>query len=95
MKRSRMRQSLVRGVGLLVMLSLLVSACGAPAAAPAAPAEEAPAEEAAAPSAEITPANTLVYGTNMTDLITLDPGVAYEFSGILVVGNIYETLALV
>jgi peptide/nickel transport system substrate-binding protein len=33
-----------------------------------------------------------VYASNIDDLITLDPGVAYEFSGVLVVHNVYETL---
>jgi peptide/nickel transport system substrate-binding protein len=36
--------------------------------------------------------NTLVVGGDFSDLITLDPGVAYEFSGTLILGNIYDTL---
>jgi peptide/nickel transport system substrate-binding protein len=84
------KQSLLRGLGLLIVLSLLLSACGTATVAPAAegPAAEAP----AAPSGEITRENTLVYAVDATDLITLDPGVAYEFSGIEITGNIYETL---
>ncbi len=37
-------------------------------------------------------AETLVYGGDFTDLITLDPAVVYEFGGTLIVGNVYETL---
>ena len=36
--------------------------------------------------------STLVVGGDFSDLITLDPGVAYEFSGSLILGNIYDTL---
>ena len=36
--------------------------------------------------------NTLLVGGDFSDLITLDPGVAYEFSGSLILGNIYDTL---
>jgi len=76
-------------LGLLLLLSLLLAACGAPTA----PAAEAPAgEEAAAPSGEVSRDDTLVYAVDLTDLITLDPAVAYEFGGIQVVGNVYETL---
>ena len=95
MKKLR-KQNLLRGLGLLMVLSLLLSACGG--AAPAAPAAEAPAAEApaaeapAAPSDEITRENTLVYAADATDLITLDPAVAYEFGGVQVSGNVYETL---
>ncbi len=35
---------------------------------------------------------TLVYGGDWSDLITLDPGASYEFSGGLVADNLYETL---
>jgi peptide/nickel transport system substrate-binding protein len=37
-------------------------------------------------------ASTLVYYADVSDLISLDPAVAYEFSGILLVHNVYETL---
>ena len=37
-------------------------------------------------------ASTLVYYADVSDLISLDPAVAYEFSGILLVHNAYETL---
>jgi peptide/nickel transport system substrate-binding protein len=36
--------------------------------------------------------STLVYGGDWSDLITLDPGTSYEFSGGLVTDNLYETL---
>ncbi len=92
-----------RWLGLFVVLSLLLSACAAPAAAPsAAPAAEAPAatEEAAAQPAgdqaaaggEVSREDTLIYAADQTDIITLDPAVAYEFGGLLPVGNMYETL---
>jgi peptide/nickel transport system substrate-binding protein len=42
--------------------------------------------------AQTSRTSTLVYGGNWTDLITLDPGVAYEFSGSLILDNVYETL---
>jgi peptide/nickel transport system substrate-binding protein len=80
-------------LGLLLVLGLLVTACAAPAAAPAAPAEQPSAGEAATSSGgEPTRDETLIYAVDLTDLITLDPAVAYEFGGIQVVGNIYETL---
>ncbi len=37
-------------------------------------------------------ASTLVYYADVSDLISLDPAVAYEFSGLLLVHNVYETL---
>lgn len=86
---------------LILVFGLLLGACAAPAAAPA-PAAEAPATEAPAaaeapaaeaPAAEeLTRANTLLFATDATDLISLDPAVAYEFGGIQVVGSVYETL---
>lgn len=36
--------------------------------------------------------STLVIGSDLTDLITMDPGVSYEFSGSLIIANLYETL---
>ena len=84
--------TLWRWTALLVLVAMVLSACAAPAAAPSAPA--AGGEEAAAPAGdEITRDNTLVFAADMTDIITLDPAVAYEFGGILPVGNMYETLA--
>jgi peptide/nickel transport system substrate-binding protein len=76
---------------LLVLVAMLASACAAPAA-PSAPV--AGGEEAAAPAAgdALTRANTLIFALDHSDLITLDPAVAYEFGGILPVGNMYETM---
>src|SRR3989442_7174207 len=39
-----------------------------------------------------TAADTLVYVNDISDMISLDPAVAYEFSGILAATNIYDTL---
>ncbi len=44
---------------------------------------------AAAQSARQT---TLVMGGDFSDLISLDPGVSYEFTGSLLTGNLYDTL---
>jgi len=44
------------------------------------------------PSGAATAPDTLVYAHDITDMISLDPAVAYEFSGILVAQNIYDTL---
>ena len=41
---------------------------------------------------EITRANTLIFSSDTTDLITLDPAVVYEFGGIQAVGDVYQTL---
>ena len=56
----------------------------------AAPATVAPtvAPTAAAASAD----NTLTIDSNIDDLITLDPAVVYEYSGILVAHNVYQSL---
>ena len=40
-------------------------------------------------------ANTLTFDDNISDILTLDPAVVYEFSGILVVHNVYQTLVQV
>ncbi len=89
---------------LLILLSVLLAvltACGpAPAAAPtaapgstAAPAAtSAPAATEAPTAAPASAANTLTIDSNIDDLITLDPAVVYEYSGILVVHNVYQTL---
>ncbi|MBK8046760.1 MAG: hypothetical protein IPK16_06330 [Anaerolineales bacterium] len=53
-----------------------------------------PPGEAAAPAVggEVSREDTLIYAADLTDIITLDPAVAYEFGGILPAGNMYETL---
>src|SRR5688572_229164 len=64
-----------------------------PAEATEAPATEAPATEApAATEAPISVENTLVIDSNISDLITLDPAMVYEYSGILITHNVYQTL---
>ncbi|MEZ4863170.1 MAG: ABC transporter substrate-binding protein [Caldilineaceae bacterium] len=76
-----------------LLLLVLVAGCAAPAAAPTGgeSSSAAPAE-AAAPSGEISRADTLIFASDITDIITLDPAVAYEFSGIQAEGSVYETL---
>ncbi len=86
-----------RWLGLFVLLSLLLSACAAPAAAPTSgdqPAAPTAGEQAGAPAVggEVSREDTLVFAADQTDIITLDPAVAYEFGGILPAGNMYETL---
>jgi peptide/nickel transport system substrate-binding protein len=89
MNRFRLHRRLAVVAGLLLVLGLLLSACATPAA---------PADSGAAPEGEaagdgaLGRAETLIYASDTTDLITLDPAVAYEFSGILIVGNVYESL---
>ena len=80
---------------LFVIMALVVAGCAAPAAPAAAPATG---SEAAAPRsspgcpAALTRDNTLIFASDASDLISLDPAVAYEFGGIQIVGNVYETL---
>jgi peptide/nickel transport system substrate-binding protein len=93
---------------ILISLALvLLVACG-PAAPTQAPATEAPAgpEATSAPTeapattapteaatqAPISVENTLTIDSNIDDLITLDPAVVYEYSGILITHNVYQTL---
>ena len=45
-----------------------------------------------AASAQSARQSTLVYGGDFSDLLTLDPGMSYEFSGSLIDDNLYETL---
>src|SRR5207253_7631748 len=45
-----------------------------------------------APSRAATASDTLVYVNDISDMISLDPAVAYEFSGVLVAQNLYDTL---
>ena len=92
-------------VSLALVIMTACSPAATPTAAPqptsAPPATSAP--EATTAPTEVSPtvapteapsgaANTLVFDSNIDDLITLDPAVAYEFSGVLVVHNVYENL---
>ena len=90
---------------LMVFISIalvILTACApaAPTSAPEGPqgqATEAPAtapatEAPAATEAPISVENTLVVAGNIDDLITLDPAVVYEYSGILITHNVYQTL---
>lgn len=87
---------------LVALAAIVLAACG-PAATPAptsAPATQPPVSTplsmptpTAAPTQPPTgPANTLVYAADISDLISLDPAVLYEFSGVLIAHNVYETL---
>ncbi len=74
----------------LLIFGLILAGCTAPAADTAAPADTE--GEAPVASEELTRDNTLVFAADQTDIITLDPAVAYEFGGLLPVGNMYESL---
>ena len=96
MKASPMRivQKLYTFLSLVVVVMLVV-ACAAPAAAPAATGSESSSEAAPAESSdngEVSREDTLIFASDITDIISLDPAVAYEFSGIQAEASIYETL---
>lgn len=89
------------------LLMVVIAACGsaAPTSTPApavhqlvppptqAPTTAPTAAPTAAPTqAPASAANTLTIDSNIDDLITLDPAVVYEYSGILVAHNVYQTL---
>ena len=90
--------STLRWLALLVLASLLVACVAAPpgaaveAPAAATTAPEAAEVEAPAEPAAISREETLIYAADLTDLLSLDPAVVYEFGGIQVVGSAYETL---
>lgn len=81
-------------VVLLMLFSLLLAACVPPAPAPATGSTGAQTQATQAPAAGKTTnrANTLIFAADLTDLISLDPAVAYEFGGIQAEGSFYETL---
>jgi peptide/nickel transport system substrate-binding protein len=88
--------SRIRALLFLLLIGLLVIGCTAApqAGAPAEPAAEgeattAPAEESTA-GGEVSREETLIFAADLSD--QLDPAVAYEFGGIQVVGQVYETL---
>jgi peptide/nickel transport system substrate-binding protein len=68
------------------------------AGATAAPAEGAGGAATAAPATgstsggEVSPQETLIFAADLSDQISMDPAVVYEFGGIQVVGNIYQPL---
>jgi peptide/nickel transport system substrate-binding protein len=68
---------------ILVSIALVILAACAPPAPAAGP------ESTEAP---ISVENTLTIDSNIDDLITLDPAVVYEYSGILIAHNVYQTL---
>src|ERR1700687_341443 len=72
---------LYRRFSILIPTLLIAAACsgGTPAAS-------------GSPQASGGAATTLVYDADISDLITLDPAVADEFSGVLLVHNVYDTL---
>ena len=91
---------------LLVIALLILVACGGatPAAAPAtnAPQPTSAPQATSAPQPTTAPptaapsggsaADTLVINMDTSDMITLDPGVGYEFTDDLITHNVYETL---
>lgn len=99
---------LVRILGLLALLGTLAAcgAPGQPGAAGSTAPSAATASEAsgaasasapaqpstAASTAAASPQETLLFSADLSDQISMDPAVAYEFGGLQVVGNMYETL---
>ena len=75
-----------RRCAILFTIGVFIAAACTPAATT--PGSSSTASQATAGGA----ASTLVYYADVSDLISLDPAVAYEFSGILLVHNVYETL---
>src|SRR3981081_4913176 len=74
-----------RRLAILVAVLVLITAACTPA--PTTPGSSSSSQPAASGAA-----GTLVYYADVSDLISLDPAVAYEFSGVLLVHNVYETL---
>jgi peptide/nickel transport system substrate-binding protein len=72
---------------LMVIALLIAAACTQPPPAVSGSGTPQPSASASAGAS-----NTLVYYADVSDLISLDPAVAYEFSGLLVAHNAYETL---
>jgi peptide/nickel transport system substrate-binding protein len=77
----------IRHSSIVLAVALLLAAACAPATSPS------PGGASATPSASAGgAASTLVWYADTSDLISLDPAVAYEFTGVLVAHNAYETL---
>jgi peptide/nickel transport system substrate-binding protein len=84
---------------LLLLIGLLVIGCAAAPQASAPAGDAAPAQGEADATAEDSTADgevsreeTLIFAADLSDQLSLDPAVAYEFGGIQVVGQVYETL---
>ena len=75
----------LRHLSIVFIAALLVAAACGPATSPGG--------GTAAPSPTAGgAASTLVWYADVSDLISLDPAVAYEFTGVLLAHNVYETL---
>ncbi len=78
----------LRHTSIVFAVGLLVAAACSPATTPGASASASP---AASPSAGGA-ASTLVIDRDLSDLISFDPAVLYEFSAVFATHNVYETL---
>jgi peptide/nickel transport system substrate-binding protein len=78
----------VRYISIFFVAALLVAAACGPASTPNSSSSASASPTASAGGA----ASTLVWYSDLSDLISLDPGVVYEFSGTLLAHNTYETL---
>ena len=74
----------LRRISILLFAALLVAAGCTQPSAPGASNQPSPSAGGAA--------STLVWYADTSDLISLDPAVAYEFTGVLLAHNAYETL---
>jgi len=88
LRRPRVAPKFYAQLAALVVV-LLVVACAAPVPPTAGTSSE---PAAATTDGEISREDTLIFASDLTDILTLDPAVAYEFSGIQAEGSIYETL---
>src|SRR5256885_1204954 len=75
-------QIIARSPILFVIALLVAAACSQPP----------PSASSPTPQATGGAASTLVWYADTSDLISLDPAVAYEFTGVLLAHNAYETL---
>jgi peptide/nickel transport system substrate-binding protein len=97
----------IRGIAALLAIAIVLTACGSAPTAATPPTAASVAEPTAAtapttapeptkaPDAEpvaVDAKDTLIFAADLSDQISMDPAVAYEFGGIQVVGSIYQTL---
>lgn len=68
------------------------TSAAAESASAAASTAASPAAESSSAGGTASPQETLVYAGDFSDQLTMDPAAVYEFGGIQVVGNVYETL---